>query len=83
VGKIIRVLLFMKTEISYRFESSQVANRFLHELKDWPVNDVKTRLFNGGDSVKVSYEYDESGFDYTVAELDDLAEQHGGQEVSS
>jgi hypothetical protein len=60
-----------------------VANRFLHELKDWPVNDVKTRLFNGGDSVKVSYEYDESGFDYTVAELDDLAEQHGGQEVSS
>ena len=73
----------MKTEISYRFESSQVANRFLHELKDWPVNDVKTRLFNGGDSVKVSYEYDESGFDYTVAELDDLAEQNGGQEVSS
>ncbi|MBL0689907.1 MAG: hypothetical protein JJW02_10900 [Pseudoalteromonas sp.] len=73
----------MKTEISYRFESSQVANRFLHELKDWPVNDVKTRLFNGGDSVKVSYEYDESGFDYTVTELDDLAEQHGGQEVSS
>ena len=73
----------MKTEISYRFESSQVANRFLHELKDWPVNDVKTRLFNGGDSVKVSYEYDESGFDYTVAELDDLAEQYGGQEVSS
>ncbi|MCK8102016.1 hypothetical protein [Pseudoalteromonas sp. 2CM36K] len=72
----------MKTEISYRFESSQVANRFLHELKDWPVNTVKTRLFNGGDSVKVSYEYDESGFDYTVAELDDLAEQHGGQEVS-
>ena len=73
----------MKTEISYRFESSQVPNRFLHELKDWPVNDVKTRLFNGGDSGKVSYEYDESGFDYTVAELDDLAEQHGGQEVSS
>ncbi|WP_409424923.1 hypothetical protein [Pseudoalteromonas sp. RW-H-Ap-1] len=73
----------MKTEIRYRFESSQVANRFLHELKDWPVNDVKTRLFNGGDSVKVTYEYDESGFDYTSAELDDLAEQHGGQEVSS
>ena len=23
----------MKTEISYRFESSQVANRFLHELE--------------------------------------------------
>lgn len=71
----------MKTEISYRFESSQVANRFLHELKNWPVNDVKTRLFNGGDSVKVSYDYDETGFGYAIAELDDLAEQHGGKEV--
>jgi hypothetical protein len=71
----------MKTEIRYRFESSQIANRFLHGLKDWPVNDVKTRLFNGGNSVKVIYEYDESGFDYTIAELDDLAEQQGGKEV--
>ncbi|MBH0055852.1 hypothetical protein I6F65_02660 [Pseudoalteromonas sp. SWXJZ94C] len=71
----------MKTEISYRFESSQVANRFLHELKDWSVNDVKTRLFNGGDSVKVMYEHDESGFDYTITELDDLAEKHSGKEV--
>lgn len=71
----------MKTEISYRFVTSQIANRFLHELKDWPVNQVKTRLFNGGDSVKVSYDYDESGFDYTLAELDDLAQQHGGKEV--
>ncbi|ASM49251.1 hypothetical protein PESP_a1091 [Pseudoalteromonas espejiana DSM 9414] len=71
----------MKTEISYRFATSQIANRFLHELKDWPVNQVKTRLFNGGDSVKVSYDYDESGFDYTLAELDDLAQQHGGKEV--
>ncbi|MAJ41139.1 MULTISPECIES: hypothetical protein [unclassified Pseudoalteromonas] len=71
----------MKTEIRYRFETSQVANRFVHVLKDWPVNQVKTRLFNGGDSVKVTYKYDESGFDYTSAELDDLAEQHGGKEV--
>ncbi|ALQ07504.1 MULTISPECIES: hypothetical protein [Pseudoalteromonas] len=71
----------MKTEISYRFESSQVANRFSHELKNWSVNDVKTRLFNGGDSVKVSYEYDENGFDYTIAELDDLAERHAGKEI--
>ena len=71
----------MKTEIRYRFETSQVANRFVHVLKDWPVNQVKTRLFNGGDSVKVTYEYDESGFDYPSAELDDLAEQHGGKEV--
>ncbi|MBB1371490.1 hypothetical protein [Pseudoalteromonas sp. SR45-4] len=71
----------MKTEISYRFESSQVANRFIHLLKNWPINDVKTKLFNGGNCVKVNYDYDESGFDYTVAELDDLAEIHGGKEI--
>lgn len=71
----------MKTEISYQFKTSQIANRFLHELKDWHVNDVKTRLFNGGNCVKVSYEYEQSGFDYTIAELDDLAQQHGGKEV--
>ncbi|WP_372761831.1 hypothetical protein [Pseudoalteromonas sp.] len=71
----------MKTEISYRFESSQVANRFVHLLKNWHVNDVKTKLFNGGDSVTVNYEFDDGGFDYTVAQLDDLAEQHGGKEV--
>ncbi|AQQ01885.1 hypothetical protein B0W48_20150 [Pseudoalteromonas aliena] len=71
----------MKTEISYRFESSQIANRFVHVLKNWSVNEVKTRLFNGGDSVKVTYKSDEGGFDYTSAELDDLAEKHGGKEV--
>ncbi|MBQ4833130.1 hypothetical protein J8L70_07750 [Pseudoalteromonas sp. MMG010] len=71
----------MKTEIRFRFATSQIANRFVHELKDWPVAQVNTRLFNGGDSVKVTYEYDQSGFDYTCAELDDLAEQHMGQEV--
>ena len=71
----------MKTEISYRFDSSQTANRFVHKLKNWPVNNVKTRLFNGGDSVNVIYEYDESGFDYTIAELDDLADRHAGKEI--
>ncbi len=71
----------MKTEVSYRFSSAQVANRFLHELKNWHVAQVSTRLFKGDDSVNVSYEYDQRGFDNTLSELDNLAEQYGGKEV--
>jgi hypothetical protein len=71
----------MKTEVSYGFPSGQIANRFLHELKNWHVAQVQTRLFKGDDSVKVSYEYDQRGFDNTLSELDSLAEQYGGKEV--
>jgi hypothetical protein len=71
----------MKTEMSFQFATSQIANRFVHELKDWRIAKVKTRLFNGGDSVKVTYDYDQNGFNYTCSELDDLASQHNGKEI--
>jgi hypothetical protein len=71
----------MQTEISYRFERAQLANRFLNELKHWSVADVKAKLFNGSDSVKIIYEFDGKGFDYTCSELDDLAGKYGGEEV--
>ena len=58
----------MNSEIRYRFQSAQIANRFLNELKDWPIAKVKTRLLNGGFDVKVSYQFDGTGFD--GAELD-------------
>jgi hypothetical protein len=60
----------------------QIANRFLNELKDWPIAKVKARLLNGGLDVKVSYQFDGTGFDYTCSELDDLASQHQGEEVN-
>ena len=71
----------MKTEISYQFDSAQVANRFLNELKHWPVAKVKAKLFKGSDSVRVEYQFDGKGFDYTCSELDDLAAKYDGQEV--
>jgi hypothetical protein len=71
----------MQTEISYGFISSQVANRFLNELKHWSVAEVKAKLFNGSDSVKITYEFDGRGFDYTCSELDDLAAKYAGQEI--
>lgn len=72
----------MNSEIRYRFQSAQIANRFLNELKDWPIAKVKTMLLNGGFDVKVSYQFDGTGFDYTCSELDDLASQHQGVEVN-
>ena len=63
----------MQTEICYRFERAPLANRFLNELKHWSVAEVKAKLFNGTDSVKITYEFDGKGFDYTCSELDDLA----------
>jgi hypothetical protein len=71
----------MQTEIRYRFESAQVANRFLNELKHWPVADVKAKLFNASNSVAISYHFDGKGFDYTCSELDDLAARYNGEEV--
>ena len=72
----------MNLEIRYRFQSMQIANRFLNELKDWPIAKVKARLLNGSLDVKVSYQFDGTGFDYTCSELDDLASQHQGEEVN-
>ncbi len=74
--------VIMNSEIRYRFQSGQIANRFLNELKDWHVAKVKTTLLNGGLDVKVSYQFDGTGFDYTCSELDDLAAKHLGEEVN-
>jgi hypothetical protein len=71
----------MQSEISYRFERAQLANRFLNELKHWTVADVKAKLFNASDAVKITYEFDGKGFDYTCSELDDLAAKYGGEEI--
>ena len=71
----------MQTEIRYRFARAQVANRFLNELKHWSVAEVKAKLFQGSDTVTITYEFDGKGFDYTCSELDDLANKYDGEEV--
>jgi hypothetical protein len=45
------------------------------------VAEVKAKLFHGSDSVKISYEFDGKGFDYTCSELEDLVSKYGGEEV--
>ncbi|MDG1121484.1 MAG: hypothetical protein P8J70_01865 [Glaciecola sp.] len=71
----------MLNEIHYQFASAPEANRFLNELKHWSKAQVKAKLFKSSRSVSVSYEIDSSGFDYTISELDDLAQTYGGEEI--
>lgn len=71
----------MESQVSYRFDSQQTANRFLNKLKHWSVAKVTATLCQGGFGVKIRYEVDTSGFDYTLAELDDLAMQYEGEEI--
>lgn len=70
----------MESQIRYRFDSQQTANRFLNKLKHWSVAKVKASLCQGGFGVKIVYETQGESFDYTLAELDDLAMQHQGEE---
>ena len=72
----------MKLEIQYQFPSAQIANRFLNELKHWPVAKVSARLFNHAASVKISYQAKTEGFDTTWAELDKLAALYNGKEYN-
>ena len=72
----------MENQLIYRFPSSQIANRFLNSLKHWSVARVDAKLWGGSDTVKVSYEYSNTGFDRTSSELDDLAARYEGTEVT-
>ena len=72
----------MQAQVIYGFETDQIANRFLNELKHWSVADVDARFYRGNQMVKVSYQIEGGGFDATLSELDDLAASYGGSEVS-
>lgn len=73
----------MQTQIIYAFDNAPAANRFLNSLKFWSVADVEAKLFRADNSVKVSYSFDGRGFDTTCSELDDLAANYGGREISA
>lgn len=77
---LVNIYIVMKLEIHYQFPSAQVANRFLNELKHWPIAKVSARLFNHEASVKITYQAKTEGFDSTCAELDKLAAFYNGEE---
>ncbi|GAA0349064.1 hypothetical protein GCM10009092_11810 [Bowmanella denitrificans] len=72
----------MQVQLAYQFDTEQDAYRFLNALKHWSVADVEAKFHRGPSSVRVSYRYQEQGFDATSSELDDLAASHGGRETN-
>lgn len=70
----------MINDIRYQFQTHIQANRFINELQHWDKHSVKAKLYNKSNTVKVSYESDGRGFDYTCSDLDDLASMYGGTE---
>ncbi|HAB79149.1 MAG TPA: hypothetical protein DCE62_02575 [Glaciecola sp.] len=71
----------MLNQIHYQFATAPEANRFLNELKHWSKGQVSAKLYKSSRSVSVSYEIDSSGFDYTISDLDDLAQTYNGEEI--
>ena len=67
----------------YRFDSGQSADRFLNRLKRGAVAGVRARRHQGGSCILVSYRTPtDNTFSTTCQELDDLASNLGGHEVS-
>lgn len=75
------VELFVDTVIVYGFASTQQAYRFLNALKHWSEAEVDARYHADNHQVRVTYQYDASGFDRTSAKLDDLAAEYEGREI--
>ncbi len=70
----------MINSISYQFPNHIQANRFLNELSHWSEHEVKAKLYERRDKVRVSYELTSNSFDYTASDLDDLANKYEGFE---
>lgn len=71
----------MQVQIAYGFELEQDAYRFLNALRHWSVAEVDARYHHAPNCVKVTYHYQDTGFDVTSSALDDLAAEYGGREV--
>ncbi|GAB2703934.1 hypothetical protein Q4574_05445 [Aliiglaciecola sp. 3_MG-2023] len=72
----------MQNQIIYQFPNGQIANRFLNDVNSDQLPNIRAKLYRGSLKVQVTYQYSDSGFDSTSAELDDLAGKYGGEEVN-
>ena len=73
----------MEIQLAYTFNSDQVANRFLNDVRSGTVAGVSARFYSDSKTVKLSYKVLEDGgnFDGRTAALDDMAVHYEGTEV--
>jgi hypothetical protein len=73
----------MQIYLAYTFNSDQVANRFLNDVRSGTIAGVSARFYSDSKTVKLSYKVLENGgnFDGRTAALDDMAVYYEGSEV--
>lgn len=73
----------MQIYLAYTFNSDQVANRFLNDVRSGTVAGVSARFYSDSKTVKLSYKVLENAgdFDGRTAALDDMAVYYEGSEV--
>jgi len=72
----------MQRHLAYKFDSTQRAARFYHDIKSGDVMSVQVRFHPDNYTVLTTYrEVHSGGFDDTSSKLDELSEVHGGWEV--
>lgn len=71
----------MNNSVEYKFPTQPQAYRFLNTVKHFDAEQLVAKYGQTNHHVKVSYRIKTAGFDATLGELDDLAEQMEGTEV--
>jgi hypothetical protein len=73
----------METQLAYSFDTDQIANRFLNDVRSGTVPGVKAGFFGNNKTIKICCTLldDDGGFDTRSAQLDDMANLYEGSEV--
>ncbi|MDC8830881.1 hypothetical protein [Alteromonas gilva] len=71
----------MRNAIEYVFPNQPLAYRFLNTVKHFDAEKLVVKYGQTNHHVKVSYEIKTAGFDTTLGQLDDLADQMDGSEI--
>lgn len=72
----------MDNNIEFAFPSERLAYRFLNTVRHFEAEALKVRYGRNNHHVAVSYRYKVGEFDATLSQLDDLARELQGEEVS-
>ena len=72
----------MISQIEYEFQTEPSAYRFLNTVSHWDIQGLGVKFGRSSYHVRISYRVQRQGFDNTLSELDDLASNENGTEVS-
>ncbi len=71
----------LEQDIEYRFDSEARAYRFLNTATHLDADGLRVRFGRTDHHVRIRYQPRSNGFDTTLAQLDDIARELGGEEA--